>query len=99
MVKSKSEAKKKKPAVAKTEFALDMADATAVYLVGDFNQWGTAEVKMKKDKQGIWRAKVQLEPGIHQYKFLVDGRWIEDPSNPETTGDPFGGRNSVITVG
>ena len=32
------------------------------------------------------------------YKFVVDGTWMEDPANPETVPDPYGGKNSVLTV-
>lgn len=87
---------KTKPAGA--EFGLEMPDATAVFLAGDFNQWGTEEVKMKKDKKGVWKARVKLVSGTYQYKFVVDGKWIEDPINTHTLADPFGGRNSVVVV-
>ncbi len=103
MAKGKSEAKEPKESKPRTkaagaEFRLEMPEATAVFLAGDFNQWGTEEVKMKMDKKGVWKAKVKLVPGTYQYKFVVDGKWIEDPSNTHTLADPFGGRNSVVVV-
>ena len=95
--KTPKEPKKKVTAPLK-EFSLDMPDVSSVYLAADFNQWGAEEVKLKKDKTGIWKAEVKLAPGVYQYKFVVDGRWIEDPANPNTQNDPYGGSNSVIVV-
>ena len=44
-------------------------------------------------------AVVELEPGSHQYKFLVDGEWRLDPSSGEATVDNgLGSCNNVITV-
>lgn len=88
----------KAPATPATEFAVLAPEASSVYLAGDFNGWGADEVKMKKDKKGVWKAKVKLTSGAYQYKYIVDGRWIEDPANRMVAEDPFGGRNSVLIV-
>ncbi|MCK5833375.1 glycogen-binding domain-containing protein, partial [bacterium] len=34
----------------------------------------------------------------YEYKFVVDGTYIEDPDNPDKISDPYGGNNSVFTV-
>jgi Glycogen recognition site of AMP-activated protein kinase len=39
-----------------------------------------------------------LEPGTYEYCFVVDGKWIPDPLAKEMVPNPFGSRNSVITV-
>jgi len=102
MPRAKSETRATKPVAKKrtttpsTEFILDRPDATAVCLAADFNQWNAGELKMKRDKQGVWKVKVKLAPGTYLYKFVVDGEWIEDPANPNRQEDPFGGCNSVI---
>ncbi len=67
-----------------------------VFLAGDFNAWSAGANPMVKNDDGIWTATVSLPPGEHQYKFVVDGQWTADPTNPVTGGD-FG--NSVVTVG
>jgi hypothetical protein len=41
---------------------------------------------------------VPLSPGKYQYKFVIDGQWEQDTSNPDTAPDGFGGLNSVITI-
>ena len=39
-----------------------------------------------------------LAPGRYAYKLIVNGEWVTDPSNPETTVDPEGNVNSVLVV-
>jgi hypothetical protein len=68
--------------------------ARSVLLAGSFNDW-TGEA-MDAEGAGVWSKVVRLGPGVHEYKFVVDGQWIADPGNPVTAGD-FG--NSAITVG
>jgi hypothetical protein len=50
---------------------------------------------MMKDSLG-WFLPYVLAKGNYEYKFIVDGKWIIDPSNPYSTG---GGdtENSYIT--
>jgi hypothetical protein len=50
------------------------------------------------DQDGTWSATLVLEPGNYLYKFVVDGKWMEDPNNPEKASDDYGGYNSVLTV-
>ena len=40
---------------------------------------------------------IELPLGTHEYKFVVDGDWTYDPTQPETD-DGLGGRNNMITV-
>jgi len=72
--------------------------AREISLVGDFNQWDPERHPMKKGKQGRWTKTVCLTPGIYQYKFLVDGKWITDKRNPVSCTNSFGGRNSLISI-
>ena len=30
-----------------------------------------------------WELKVQMKPGEYEYRYIVDGHWMEDPSNPD----------------
>ncbi len=71
--------------------------AQRVCLAGDFNGWSDAANPMPK-VDGVWTLTVPLQPGQHQYKFVVDGQWQQDPANPEGTDDGFGGQNSLVTV-
>jgi 1,4-alpha-glucan branching enzyme len=80
------------------EFTYSDPAATEVFLGGAFNEWSPTANKLEKDDEGIWRIKIMLKPGTYEYKFVVDGTWVEDPDNEDTVSDPYGGVNSVITV-
>jgi len=73
--------------------------AKKVFLVGDFNAWDVAARKMVKAKDGSFRAKLDLEPGRYEYKFVIDGEWVGDPDAEVQTLNPFGSCNSVVMVG
>ncbi len=60
-------------------------DANHVVLTGSFNGWNTGELIMDKTKDG-WQKYYVLGPGNYEYKFIVDGKWMTDPANPNTTG-------------
>ena len=80
-----------------TQFVLRSADAKAVALAGDFSGWQPA-FTMTRTEHGVWMVVIPLDPGIHQYSFVVDGeRWIPDPAAP-SVNDGFGGLNSRIAV-
>jgi 1,4-alpha-glucan branching enzyme len=72
--------------------------ATEVDLVGDFTQWQQKPISMQKAADGTWRATVLLSPGAHQYRFLVDGEWRDDPECSLRASNPFGGENAIRRV-
>jgi hypothetical protein len=73
-------------------------DAKKVFLAGSFNGWNTTSTPMQRTEKGEWHAHLTLKPGRHQYKFIADGHWTQDPANSESAPDLFGGKNSVIVV-
>ena len=80
-----------------TQFVLSAPDAKNVALAGDFTGWQPA-FTMTRTGPGVWTVVIPLDPGIHQYSFVVDGeRWIPDPAAP-AVNDGFGGVNSRIAV-
>jgi len=70
----------------------------SVQLVGDFTQWQQAPVNMQRGADGFWHATVELEPGPHYYRFLVDGQWRDDPDCALHVPNPYGGRDAVRRV-
>lgn len=72
--------------------------AANVALAGDFTTWELNPKPMKKSKDGCWKVTMNLAPGRYEYKFIVDGQWVEDPTAPERALDPYGGFNSVQVV-
>jgi hypothetical protein len=71
------------------------ADANLVALAGTFNNWSQSQTLCGREGDG-WVCRLDLPPGRHLYKFVVDGEWMTDPSNPEHEGDPQGNVNSVL---
>jgi hypothetical protein len=55
-------------------------NADKVILSGTFNRWNEKYFKMIKTEDG-WELALQLKPGEYEYKFIVDGKWMEDPTN------------------
>lgn len=80
-------------------FAITAPGALSVQLVGDFTHWERSPINLTKHADGVWRGTVELEPGTHHYRFLVDGVWRDDPECTVRVPNPFGSTNSVRTVG
>ena len=70
----------------------------SVQLVGDFTHWQKVPIHLRKDADGVWRTAVELAPGTHHYRFLVDGEWRDDPECTLRVPNPFGSQNSVRKV-
>jgi 1,4-alpha-glucan branching enzyme len=73
------------------------ANAKEVLVSGSFNGWSTSGYRMVK-KEGIWTCPVFLRPGKYIYKFVVDGKWMLDPTNALWEDNEFGNGNSVIWI-
>ena len=71
-------------------------EAKDVSLVGSFNNWDERRA-LKKDRQGNWKTWMMLVPGRYEYRFLVDGKWCNDPGEG-CVANPFGSENSVRNV-
>jgi Glycogen recognition site of AMP-activated protein kinase/Domain of unknown function (DUF3471) len=72
-------------------------DASLVVLTGSFNNWHQSQLLFAREGDE-WVCRVDLDPGVYQYKFVVDGDWLLDPSNPDTAEDEAGNVNNVIEV-
>jgi len=74
--------------------------ASSVELVGDFNEWTRGSTALRlSGAPGVWAVSVPLEPGKHEYAFIVNGtRWVADPLAVKASDD-FGTESSVIRVG
>ncbi len=81
----------------KHEFYLKgFTNADKIILTGNFNNWNTNELNMKKTTEG-WKFSYVLAAGIYEYKYIVDGRWMADSTNRYTIGsDEY--VNSVLVV-
>ncbi len=73
------------------------ADASVVALAGSFNNWQQSQTLCARDGDE-WICRIELQPGKYAYKFIVDGNWIVDPSNPNIEDDGNGNLNSILVV-
>ena len=69
--------------------------AKSVFLSGNFNDWSTGKTPMTKTENG-WTIMLKLGPGHYPYKYIIDGRWTQDPNNKNREDDLNGGNNSVF---
>lgn len=86
-------------AMSETLFTLNAPDAQSVYVAGSFNEWSLNGFCRMNKEGGVWSLHLPLDPGVYQYQFVVDGRWLADPSNEHKEPNGFGDMNSVVKVG
>ncbi len=77
---------------------LTWPDAESVCIVGSFNEWHPSVSPMLRLTDGTWAKELVLTPGRYEYRFVVDGEWVDDPAATDYVPNPFGGRNAVLTV-
>lgn len=82
------------------EIVFSAPGSSSVAVVGDFNDWDSSrDVMVRQDSAGVWKARLELPPGIYEYGFVIDGReWLSDPKAEQYLADGFGGRNALLVV-
>lgn len=95
---------KSKP-VCKVTFLMDkeaVSGASKVDLLGEFNNWNTAEpVQMKMLKNGSFKVTLDLPSDTEfQFKYLLNGeKWINDDEADKYVNSGLGNEeNSVIVL-
>jgi hypothetical protein len=79
------------------QFRLEAHGAARVALAGTFTGW-QPEFELQETVPGTWSILVPLQPGIHDYAFVVNGsEWQADPHALQID-DGFGGANSRIAL-
>jgi 1,4-alpha-glucan branching enzyme len=78
-------------------FKVEANGAKTVSVAGTFNNWDPKGVPLNKIGDA-WDTTISLPRGRYEYKFVVDGKWLPDPSARESVANPFGSRNSVLSV-
>jgi len=96
--KMKEILKQELPKITEIVFSISAPEAKEVHLVGDFNSWNLNKDSQMQQENGNWRKKVSLLGGKYRYRFVVDGTWIEDASNPAKELNPYGSLDSLIEV-
>jgi len=81
------------------EFVALYPQAQTVQLAGDFNNWQPERSPLDlTGHQGRWKVSLPLPAGRYHYRYVVDGRWQQDPYNEQTEQNPYGELNSVVEV-
>jgi hypothetical protein len=73
------------------------SDADRAIVSGSFNGWSPHNYRMEL-RDGTWWFPIYLKPGKYTYKFIVDNKWILDPSNVLWEDNEFGTGNSVLWI-
>ncbi len=79
-------------------FQIEAPHAQDVRITGQFSGWSYEGIPLQCDDEGTWTAVVPLVSGAYEYRFILDGVWVKDPSNAESVLNEFGQENSVVTV-
>jgi hypothetical protein len=73
------------------------SDASKVILAGSFNGWSPENYRMV-EKGEVWLFPLYLKPGKYLYKYVVDTKWIIDPTNELWEENEYGTGNSVLWI-
>ncbi len=95
MIKKKT-TKKSQPIAMGLGF--NLPDVASAYIAGTFNDWNPTATPLQHDGNGSWKATVLLPPGRYEYRLVADGQWINAPGLHAVVENPFGSRNTVLTV-
>jgi hypothetical protein len=84
----------KRPVVVK----LNHSDAKTVTVAGTFNRWHPEATPLRRVHQDEWVRELVLEVGVYEYRFVVDGQWMDDPNAQQHVSNGLGGQNSLLEV-
>jgi hypothetical protein len=80
----------------KVRFRLPANDAERVALMGSFTGWTPRSMTRDGDH---WVLDIVLNPGLHQFVFILDGeRWYLPDNAPGIVDDGWGRRNASLVV-
>ena len=90
---------KSKP-VCKVTFTVPAKEASSVSVAGEFNEWNTEAVQLKKLKNGTFKGTVDLPKDKRvEVKYVVDGQWTnESEAHGYQWNDFAAAENSVLEL-
>jgi 1,4-alpha-glucan branching enzyme len=90
---------KTKP-VCKVTFSVEAKEANTASVVGDFNNWNTAEGELSKLKNGTFKGVFDLaKDASYEFKYLIDGAYMNESEADSFQWNEFAGtENGVLTV-
>ncbi|MDO8662682.1 MAG: AAA family ATPase [Candidatus Omnitrophota bacterium] len=92
--------KKELPKLTEVKFSILAPEAKDVYVAGEFNNWKLEDATRmtKSNGNGTWSKALSLSNGKYRYRFVIDGNWVEDSSNPLKEVNPYGSVDSLIEI-
>ncbi|MFH1691056.1 MAG: AAA family ATPase [Candidatus Omnitrophota bacterium] len=79
-------------------FRIPASVGKEIFVVGDFNNWVADENAKLERENGCWKKDLAIKPGSYRYRFIIDGKWQEDPANPNLEKNPFGEFDSLLKL-
>jgi 1,4-alpha-glucan branching enzyme len=86
------------PVTERVSFKWHFPNAKEVFIAGSFNDWQPSATPLKSCGADWWLLDLELKPGRYEYRFVVDGQWMDDPTAAGHTTNSTGGRNSLLIV-
>ena len=91
--------RKSKPKARRVRFKVRADPGSTVSVAGGFNNWDPAANPLADpDGTGEFSIVLSLHPGMHEYKFVINGTWCVDPECTEWVQNSLGTLNSVCKV-
>lgn len=83
----------------RARFRLRSPLASAVTVIGSWDDWAApGQTLTHTGDAGLWEVWVEVPPGVHRYRFLVDGKPVRPPDAPRYVKDDFGEEDAVLEV-
>ncbi|MDI9547733.1 MAG: isoamylase early set domain-containing protein [Chloroflexota bacterium] len=71
--------------------------ADRISIAGDFNNWSESATPLRQDRDGVWRAMLDLPAGTSwQFRYLIDGEWSADYHADGGTASALGAPKSIV---
>lgn len=71
--------------------------ADQIHITGDFNSWSNTETALRQERDGVWRAVLDLPANRrYQFRYVIDGRWQTDYHADGFADNGCGAQNSVV---
>ncbi|NIP26631.1 MAG: glycoside hydrolase [Phycisphaerae bacterium] len=86
-------------AVPETELPEEL-EIDSLVVVGDFNDWDKTATPLKQNKEDIYKATIELEPGQDvQFRYLANGEhWFNAWEADEYIANQYGSDNCCIML-